>query len=179
MKLGCITHRILAALAVSLIASGAGADDASTALGGGLGAAAGAAIGQSVSKKNGAVVGGAIGGAVGGAVSTEGEGQTGAMVGGAVGGATGAAVGKSVGGSSGAVVGAGVGGAAGAVVGKNVSTSSTAGGTGSGGSTRVQVDPPVVGYSGPRYDDDGPCKKWKHKKHPGKGWAKGHYKKRC
>jgi len=154
-------NRILAVLALGLIATGAGADDASTALGGGLGAAAGAAIGQSVSK-------------VGGAVSTPGEGQTGAMVGGAVGGATGAAVGKSVGGSSGAVVGAGVGGAAGAVVGKNVSTSSdnvsTSGEAPRGGS---------VTYRTGRYDNDDDCGKWKRKKHPGKGWAKGHYKNRC
>ena len=152
MRRSLAKQRILAALAVSLMASGAQAGDVETALGGGLGAAAGAAIGQSVSKKNGAVIGGAVGGA------------------------TGAAVGKSVGGSSGAVVGAGVGGATGAVVGKNISTSS---GTAVGSSEAPHAPGGQVSYRGNRYDHDDDCYKWKHKKHPGKGWAKGHYKKKC
>ena len=98
------------------------------------------------------------------------------MVGGAVGGAAGAAVGKSVGGNSGAVVGAGVGGAAGAVVGKSVSTS---GSTVSASSEAPRAEGGPDTYRTGRYDDDDHCGKWKHKKHPGRGWAKGHYKHRC
>ena len=150
------------------------ADDAKTAVGGGVGAAAGAAIGQSVGGNTGAIVGGAVGGATGAAVSTSGSGKSGAVVGGAVGGAAGAAVGQSVGGKTGAVVGAGVGGASGAVVGKSVGESD-------------KVKSSAAGSRGKEYrqvgDDGGHDKpKKKHKKnrcdeeHPGEGHAYGKYK---
>jgi hypothetical protein len=171
------TKRIVGTILLALAAGTANADDLSTALGGGLGGAGGAAIGQSVGGKKGAIVGGAVGGALGAGVTTEGEGKTGAMVGGAVGGGAGAAIGQSVGGKSGAVVGAGVGGATGAVVGKNVSSNNTTPAT----TTARGPDTRYGGKSGREYRveyDDDYCKKkkFKHKEHPGKGYAKGHYK---
>ena len=98
-------------------------------------------------------------------------------MGGAVGGGAGAAVGQSVGGTTGSIVGAGVGGAAGAVVGRNVQ--------GNSGPTApvavAQAGPVVVTPGSQRYyvDDTGCSDKWEKKNHPGKGWAKGHNKKRC
>ena len=73
------------------------------------------------------------------------------------------------------MVGAGVGGATGAVVGKNVSSGPAPTTTARGPDPRYNG-----GYErGYRVDyDDDYCKKkkFKHKEHPGKGYAKGHYK---
>ena len=94
-------------------------------------------------------------------------------------------MGQSVGGKSGSVVGAGVGGAAGAVVGKNIdSGSGSATGTAprveKGSVTVVQGAPPRTVVTYHVYGDDDSCgKKSKHWNHPGKGYAKGHYKKNC
>jgi hypothetical protein len=77
-----------------------------------------------------------------------------------VGGGAGAAIGQEVGGKSGAIVGAGVGGAAGAAIGRDLNR-------GDGkpqGVVKAQTVQHVVD----------PCSK--RKKHPGKGWAKGHNK---
>lgn len=109
------------------------------------------------------------------------------MIGGAVGGGAGAAVGHSMGGGTGAVVGAGAGGAAGAVVGKNLATTSQSPAPAAGaaaapranaGTVKVQGSVPGVNVSYRAGDDyDEKCKrKHKGKDHPGKGWAKGHYK---
>ena len=170
---------VLGMLLVTVVSPASRADDAKTAVGGGVGAAAGAAIGQSVGGKSGAIVGGAVGGAAGAAVSTKGSGQTGAVVGGAVGGAAGTAAGQSVGGKTGAVVGAGVGGAAGATIGKNVGESAKpkAANVGTTSSTGRNFDDNDRNKSGKKH------KKKKHKKedrcheeHPGKGHAYGKYK---
>jgi hypothetical protein len=108
---------------------------------------------------------------VGAAATTTGQGRTGAIVGGAVGGGAGAAIGQEVGGTKGAVVGAGVGGAAGAAIGRDLNggNKQQAATTTTSAGVKTQTAQTVV-------EDD--CDKWKHKKHPGKGWAKGH-KKHC
>jgi hypothetical protein len=130
------------------------------------------------------VVGGAVGGATGAAMTTNSnEGRTRAIVGGAVGGGAGAAVGHSMGGTTGAAVGAGVGGAAGAVVGRNISASDSKPQSASN-SARAPAQPATtVSVNSPGVvrivDDDCYGPKQKHKNHPGKGWAKGHYKNRC
>lgn len=136
----------------------ASAQNASTAIGGGVGAAAGTAVGQAVGGKSGGVVGAAVGGAVGGAATAKGSAKTGAALGGAVGGAGGAIVGQSVGGKTGAIVGAGVGGAAGATLGGAMTQDS-----GHDGRRRVMRDGHYVYLDEPSHHDNG-----KHK-----GWYKG------
>ncbi|OGA81950.1 MAG: hypothetical protein A3G27_16880 [Betaproteobacteria bacterium RIFCSPLOWO2_12_FULL_66_14] len=165
---------VIATVCMGLGGAALAADStAKTAIGGGAGGAAGAMVGQSMGGQSGGIVGGALGGALGGAATTTGQGRTGAMVGGAVGGGVGAAVGQSVGGQTGSVVGAGVGGAAGAAIGRDMS-----GGARSGpATTRVQAPAAGVTVNTTRVrievDDRPPAKV---KRHPGKGWAKGHYK---
>jgi hypothetical protein len=101
---------------------------------------------------------------VGAAATTTGKGRTGAIVGGAVGGGAGAAIGQEVGGNKGAVVGAGVGGAAGAAVGRNLN---------GGGKQPATGATTIVRHAAVEERGCG------HKKHPGKGWAKGWAKKGC
>ena len=154
------TKKIAAAISLALAVSPAWGGDgaAKTAIGAGLGGAGGAAVGQALGGKSGAVVGGAAGGAVGAAATTTGKGRTGAIVGGAVGGGAGAAIGQNAGGKNGAVVGAGLGGAAGAVIGRELND----GGKRPAKSQGVVVVQDACGGTN------------KHKRHPGKGWAKGH-----
>lgn len=168
------TRKAIVALVVALAPVPAWAADstAKTAVGGGLGGAGGALIGNELGGKTGAVVGGAAGGAVGAAATTTGKGRTGAIVGGAVGGGAGAAIGHEVGGTKGAVVGAGAGGAAGAAIGRNASgggkpQQAATGEPGSVATTTVAHQAVIVEQH---------CKP---RKHPGKGWAKGHAKKGC
>jgi hypothetical protein len=144
---------------------------AKTAIGSGVGGAAGAVVGEAIGGKTGAIVGGAAGGAVGAAATTKGDGRTGAIVGGAVGGGAGAAIGQEVGGRNGAVVGAGLGGAAGAVVGREIDSD---GKPLAAGTAAARAPAPTVQRVGVESD----CGPRKNKKHPGKGWAKGHYKNR-
>jgi hypothetical protein len=171
------TRKVISALLLSSVVSLAWADGAKTAIGSGLGGAAGAAVGQTLGGSTGAIVGGAAGGAVGAAATTKGDGRTGAIVGGAVGGGTGAAVGQTVGGSTGAVVGAGVGGAAGGVIGREVDRNSTSSGAASGTVTTQTRSATTVVQTIHVVDDD--CGPKRNRNHPGKGWAKGHYKKNC
>lgn len=166
---------VVTAVALVVVAApSATAQDLKTAIGSGVGGAAGAAIGQAVGGSSGAVVGGAVGGGAGAAVTTRGgEGRTGAIIGGAVGGGAGAAVGQSVGGTTGSIAGAGIGGAAGAVVGRNIQGSSAP----AARPVTVQPSAGVVSPAGRQQVVmvDGCADKWE-KKHPGKGWAKGHDK---
>lgn len=168
MKTNMSMKRTFAALVLSIAVAPALGEDsrAKTAIGGGVGAAAGAAVGDHVGGKTGAVVGGAAGGAVGAATTTRGPGRTGAVIGGAVGGGAGAAIGQEAGGKTGAIVGAGVGGAAGSAIGRGMTNDKRQ----TGGKPQTTV---VVTQRSAQADDGNGCK---HKKHPGKGWAKGHAK---
>lgn len=129
------TYRILTALALGLTACAAAADDAATAIGGGLGGAGGAAIGQAIGGKSGAVVGGA----------------------------TGSVFGKSIDSGTGSATGAG------------------SAPQGDKGSVTVVpgVQPRTVVTFRVSQDDDYCSNKPRHWIHPGKGYAKGHYKKNC
>jgi hypothetical protein len=164
-----VTRKSIVAVGIAFAVSGAWAGDSAekTAIGSGLGGAAGAVLGNAVGGSAGAVVGGAAGGAVGAAATTKGPGRTGAIVGGAVGGGAGAAVGQQVGGTSGAIVGAGLGGAAGGAIGREVGGGGKPQSVKSSQTTVVRTQTLVV--------EDGDCG-GKRKKHPGKGWAKGHNK---
>jgi hypothetical protein len=169
-----IKSTLVAATLLALSTTGVTAQDLKTAVGAGVGGAAGAAVGQAVGGSTGSVVGGAVGGATGAAVTTKsGEGRTGAIVGGAVGGGAGAAVGQSMGGTTGAIVGAGVGGATGAVVGRNIQGNSVPAPTGSATKTTVITTAAVRQPTLVVVDCN---ERWEKKGHPGKGWAKGHYK---
>ena len=165
------TKNTLVALALSLVVAPAfGGDSAAkTAIGSGIGGAAGAAVGEQVGGKTGAIVGGAAGGAVGAAATTR-KGRTGAVIGGAVGGGAGAAVGHEMGGQNGAIVGAGAGAAAGGAVGRQINKPRDS----SKPQTTVVKNETVV-VKEVEHDNNG-CGHPKHKKHPGKGWAKGHNK---